>query len=87
MQKWLGIIPLVHFSFKALIVRVLCTRTMSALSPIFARGVGGAHTTRKNGMLPMVERSSADSVGRCLENSGFFHDQSGGNRETISSIP
>jgi hypothetical protein len=34
----------VHFSFKALILRVQSTRKMSALSPIFASGVGYATT-------------------------------------------
>jgi hypothetical protein len=42
----------VHFSFKALILRVLCTRKISVLSPIFASGAGYARATRKNGMLP-----------------------------------
>jgi predicted DNA-binding protein len=35
-----GSIPLVHFSFKALILRVLCTRKISALPPIFVSGGG-----------------------------------------------
>jgi hypothetical protein len=42
----------VHFSFKALMLRVQSTRNISALFPIFASGAGVARATRKNGMLP-----------------------------------
>jgi hypothetical protein len=41
-----------HFLFKVLILRVLCTHEMSTLSPICASGASVARTTRTNGMLP-----------------------------------
>jgi hypothetical protein len=33
MQKWLGIIPLVHFSFKAVILQALYACKITVLSP------------------------------------------------------
>jgi hypothetical protein len=44
----LGNIPLVHFSFKALILRALCARKMSILSPLLYPSV----TTQAHSKLP-----------------------------------
>jgi hypothetical protein len=46
-RKIKGIIPVVHFSFKALILRAQSARKMSALSP-FLGGVGGGEGVATN---------------------------------------